>query len=159
MTLEEVTEQTSFRYLPWTHDTGRIYQISGDANAYANILETRLAQADEEKARLLDELNRVKVEGDQIQQDLTGQLNDLRSTATERIRELEAALESTNAARDVVVERTKNEAKSALASMRIERDRLVDAARVEMRRADAKRAAELVAAVQAAVDRLYKDGN
>lgn len=159
MTLEEVTEQTSFRYLPWSHNTGRIYQIAGDANAYANILETRLAQADEEKARLLDELNRVKVEGTQIQQDLTGQLNDLRSTATERISELEAALESTNAARDVVVERTKNEAKSALASMRIERDRLVDAARVEMRRAGAKRAAELVAAVQAAVDRLYKDGN
>lgn len=170
MTLEEVTEQTSFRYLPWTHNTGRIYQISGDANAYANILETRLTQADEEKARLLDELNRVKVEGAQIEQDMISQRLAAEGSAKEIIAGLQADIAAANATRDQLVARAKKDFEAELSivrtecaqsidNARTECARLVDAARAEMRRAGTKRAAELVAAVQAAVDRLYKDGN
>lgn len=48
--LDEVTEQTSFRRLPWQPDAGRLYQVTGQATAYADALEARLVKSETELA-------------------------------------------------------------------------------------------------------------
>ncbi len=133
MTLPEVTEQTSFRYLPWTHNTGRIFEITGDANAYANALEARLAQVEEEKARSIAEL--AAMEWSLL--DAKSRLSASETSAKSHISDME----------------------SALASMNAEIERRIDRAVAEERRKGKALAREFVAEVQQAADRIYKAGN